>query len=390
MLPSLDGTEMQYTVRPIICTHRRVIFFSTTVYHTKHKAREIVYRDIVLELLHNSTAWNALIDDCSVMSICSKGDHRQRRGRSPTIREVQRHDNDTSSLTNASNDGFDQNDSSVLDFDEQSEILDAGCTPSPSPSPSPPSSSSSTTTAAIQTIILLPFLLMLSTLVTILILYMVGYENKLHLLFREIQKNCDSKIPSLSFFDNGFMALQHQSSLPSSYSSSWLVRTITSFMTSARTGWSHFHSSEMDRREEDDRDYNTNYTIYDLKYFMNTSSTGTSDNRNGDVARHDHHELTKDDNTRKYLSQDCRSKAALSLKKNIDNDADTETGMTTKCRSILTKDMLETFHKDGVIAIRGLLSPDLIQNLNQSSLDIMEAQLEKVGFRTATGTFDFF
>ena len=113
-----------------------------------------------------------------------------------------------------------------------------------------------------------------------------------------------------------------------------------------------------------------NYTIYDIN----------------DLFDHDDGNHHKDDEKSinfKGFGKQCREKGALKMK---NNTTEYPSSSATSCRSIVTKEMMDSFHKDGVIAIRGLLSKELFDNLNTSSYDVMQEQLKKVGFKTMTGT----
>jgi len=57
------------------------------------------------------------------------------------------------------------------------------------------------------------------------------------------------------------------------------------------------------------------------------------------------------------------------------------------CKNLLSEEMKEAYHKDGVIAIRGLLSPQEIESLDQSSLKILGIDTSKSskGFNTEEG-----
>ena len=61
---------------------------------------------------------------------------------------------------------------------------------------------------------------------------------------------------------------------------------------------------------------------------------------------------------------------------------------TPKCHDnnqlLLTQEMKHAFQQDGVIALRGLLSPDLLSQLNQSSMTIINKQVSKTGRKPGT------
>lgn len=57
-----------------------------------------------------------------------------------------------------------------------------------------------------------------------------------------------------------------------------------------------------------------------------------------------------------------------------------------ECKNILSAEMKEAYHKDGVIAIRGLLSPQEIESLHQSSLKLLGIDTStSQGFNTEEG-----
>lgn len=254
-----------------------------------------------------------------------KQPHRQRRGRSPTIR-----DDDSKSCcseSSISNDDIDTNDN-----------LKA---------PSKASQPSAFVSHGI--FILIPCIILSSMIVTIFIFYIFGYGQEIYILYQEYKYLCVSQFHSKN---NG----QETSSF-------WLVSFLYRFSSrmnhNARMTMMSYHN--LIKHGTLKEDY-TNYTIYDI----------------GNLTTH----VMKKGNT-SFLNEECKTKGSLSMENyKIQN----ENGVP-QCRSILTKEMIETFHKDGVIAIRGLLSPELYNGLNQSSYDMMQKQLKKAGFRTSTGMY---
>lgn len=205
-------------------------------------------------------------------------------------------------------------------------------------------------------LIFIPCILLLSLLVTSSILYMVGYDVEMYLLYQECKEYCLTSFSSL---------LQPATTTSISSTTGMLKRGVRSLSYSSLT--SFFLKDDNDVTFQN----YTTYTIFDKSVDVSTSN--------------------------RQISNDCREKDALYKYYNNTNmeeeGATTTTTTKTKtkttkkhCRSILTSDMIETFHKDGVIAIRGLLSEELYHNLNQSSLQLVDGQLKKVGFRTSTGT----
>ena len=57
---------------------------------------------------------------------------------------------------------------------------------------------------------------------------------------------------------------------------------------------------------------------------------------------------------------------------------------TPECRNLLNDEIKTAFRKDGVIALRGLLSPQLLNSLNQSSMHVINDQVAKTGRKPGT------
>jgi len=72
------------------------------------------------------------------------------------------------------------------------------------------------------------------------------------------------------------------------------------------------------------------------------------------------------------IPEECKQKDALSQNSTLSS--------TTKCRSLLDQHLpqwKELFEEDGVIAIRGLLSKELMDQLNQSSYELVQREIQK-------------
>jgi hypothetical protein len=61
----------------------------------------------------------------------------------------------------------------------------------------------------------------------------------------------------------------------------------------------------------------------------------------------------------------------------VEDDMCNSTTWTSSCTSIPTHDMIQAFHKDGVVAIRGLISQQLLHQLDIESLQLIQEEQQK-------------
>lgn len=254
---------------------------------------------------------------------------RKQRGRSPTQRDV--YQSPLNYVGTSCKDSPNDDDRSLPNY---SPDADTSTTRISSSSSSPtrtilkkPSLKKATKSLSIppvlrcQLVILVACILILSAIVTIMILYVVGYGDEIKFMYYE----STDYLSSLLKQQNGALAFSKPLLL--------VRRQAFSFVT-------FIHMYAFQSGDSKKEDY-TNYTIYDID-----------------------------------IPKECREKG-------VHQDDHSENNK--QCRSIVTEEMMMAFQKDGVIAIRGLLSQELLNNLNQSSFDIVEEQLKKVGYRTSTG-----
>lgn len=179
-----------------------------------------------------------------------------------------------------------------------------------------------------STIVILISCIIFSLIVTLLILHQVGFKDEVQYVIDEAMVQTKHTLQDI---------YTHSSMTLSSIMSLWVK-----------------YKGGLKRSNEVMNEFNTTFEIYEL---------------------HNLHPLCKEKNA--FSLEQTEIKQQL-YNENINIDE--------QCRNIITSEMKTSFEQDGVIAIRGLLSPDLFRGLNESSYAMVEQQLKKVDVRSSSGT----